>query len=116
MSMRSPARIITPCVYFITEVPHTNRIKIGHTTNITKRLRTLQTGNPNKLAVFRTIPHPHHRELEKHLHTLLKSRQIRGEWFNLSLPYAYSIYSAYIPSYHPLHVVYKQYAGDVNKH
>jgi hypothetical protein len=58
----------------------TKRIKIGQTTNLTKRLRALQTGSPDQLKVLATIPDeafdaPYH----------LKFRESwagHGEWFH----------------------------------
>jgi hypothetical protein len=36
-------------IYFITEIPFGNKVKIGMSKNPNKRLKQLQTGNPNKL-------------------------------------------------------------------
>lgn len=45
----------TKCVYFIIEDPFQNRVKIGKANNATSRLKSLQTGCPNKLAIYKVI-------------------------------------------------------------
>lgn len=76
------------CVYFIVENPFLNRIKIGKAKNPADRIKSLQTGNPNKLSVYRSV-HCGSDELmsttETFLHRSLRDKNINGEWFNLSL-------------------------------
>jgi hypothetical protein len=69
-----------PLVYFIQEnIP--GFTKIGCTTDIVRRMRTLQCGNPRGLclvAYFRGG-----RDSEAKVHRFLKSRRIKGgEWFH----------------------------------
>lgn len=67
-------------VYFITD---SNHIKIGYTKNdVRKRLKQLQTSNPNKLFLLGYIEGD--KEIEKKLHKKFYSSIIRqnGEWFS----------------------------------
>lgn len=61
--------------------------KIGFSKNPETRLRSLQTGNSDKLKVLYTenIDKTRVRFIESQIHTNLKHRQIKGEWFNISL-------------------------------
>lgn len=59
-------------------------IKIGRAKNVDRRLKELQVGNPQELTVLATIPHETEKgakDMEQHLHDTLKSKRIRGEWF-----------------------------------
>lgn len=67
-------------VYFITD---SNHIKIGYTKNdVRKRLKQLQTSNPNKLFLLGYIEGD--KNVEKTLHKKFSSSIIRqnGEWFS----------------------------------
>lgn len=68
-----------PTVYFAL-AGDTNRVKIGCSGNVLKRIRSLQTGCPDKIRVIFTLPNVHKRE-EKRLHNRFKSSQIHREWF-----------------------------------
>jgi len=68
-------------VYFI---GYDDFVKIGHTTNLEKRLVSLQCANPNKLELFLVIYYDSKRKAvkdERRLHTSYKKNRIRGEWF-----------------------------------
>lgn len=58
-------------------------IKIGYTKNIDRRIKELQTGNPEKLILLGTLPGGF--EFEKGLHDLYKYYRIRpdSEWFRI---------------------------------
>lgn len=56
------------------------RFKVGHTKNITQRLRQLQTGASERLTVIASMPGEF--ELERSLHQRLKPLQAIGEWFH----------------------------------
>lgn len=59
-------------------------IKVGVASNIEKRLKSLQTGNPYKLELLCFIECSNSKEaynLESFIHYELKNRRIRGEWF-----------------------------------
>jgi hypothetical protein len=65
-------------IYFIQSGEH-GPIKIGLSDKPTRRLRQLQTGNPDELLLRHVIPG----DLggEKKLHTRFEPARIRGEWF-----------------------------------
>jgi hypothetical protein len=71
-------------IYFITETPFTNKVKIGKAKNAEKRLKTLQTGNPNKLCIYHKIYAPISNNMEYVLHKQYSTRRINGEWFNFT--------------------------------
>tara|TARA_R110000744_G_scaffold80450_3_gene157956 strand:+ start:3024 stop:3383 length:360 start_codon:yes stop_codon:yes gene_type:complete len=59
-------------------------IKIGVAKSIDRRLRTLQTANPEKLTLIASIKCESRGEafnIESYLHKELNNRKIRGEWF-----------------------------------
>ena len=60
-----------------------NRYKIGITKNLEKRLRELQTGNPDEIMLVCANFIPNASELEANLHRELAHYRIRGEWFQL---------------------------------
>ena len=63
-----------------------NKQKIGFTNDLNKRLKTLQTGNPDKLIIhhFEEVPNHRARIMEKRLHRDLSHKRLKGEWFNLT--------------------------------
>ena len=72
------------CVYFIQGHP-SKRVKIGSTSDPQNRLRTMQTGSPEKLRLIGTIPCANSTEArsrEGELHTMFKRVGIHGEWFD----------------------------------
>jgi hypothetical protein len=72
-------------VYFIIENPFREKVKIGKTKNIKRRLDGLQTAHPDELVLYKFIQTEKHHELEQELHKQFKSKRIRGEWFELTL-------------------------------
>ncbi|MEU8617355.1 GIY-YIG nuclease family protein [Streptomyces sp. NPDC048623] len=60
--------------------PGSGRVKIGTSVNPSKRLKELQTGNPDRLEVLWTAPGG--RELESALHQTFNAYRIEGEWFD----------------------------------
>jgi T5orf172 domain len=66
-------------VYFIQGISG-GAIKIGHTTDLPKRLATLQTGYPEPLCVLKTIRGG--KPTEQALHTKFAAANKQGEWFN----------------------------------
>lgn len=73
-------------VYFI-QCGHDKKppVKVGVASNIDKRLKSLQTGNPYELKLLCSIECKNTKEaynLECFIHSELKSRRIRGEWFS----------------------------------
>lgn len=66
-------------VYFIRAG---NYIKIGYADDPRKRLKELQTGNPNKLELLGSIPGDVSRE--KEVHHIFSDFRVNGEWFELT--------------------------------
>ena len=64
------------CVYFIRSG---DMIKIGYTSNIEDRKSSLQTNNPIKIEVLKTIPGGY--EEEQELHRKFSHLNKQGEWF-----------------------------------
>jgi hypothetical protein len=59
-------------------------VKIGVATDsVNKRLKELQTGNPNKLKILKSVFVDNPFEVEKNYHTLFKTKRINGEWFDI---------------------------------
>ena len=77
-------------VYFIVEddgdyhPESQSPIKVGISVDIDRRLKQLQTGNPDRLFILGWIPSSDYKELEKKLHRDLASKNIQGEWFRLN--------------------------------
>lgn len=65
-------------IYFVQEDPD-GPIKIGCSTDPSRRLNTLQTGQPRSLELLAVLPGD--RELEKQIHERCARFCIRGEWF-----------------------------------
>jgi hypothetical protein len=59
----------------------TRYYKIGRTKNLTKRLSSLQTGNPDLLTIIATCRGS--RDLETFFHSKYSSMRVRREWFQL---------------------------------
>ena len=64
----------------------TNRQKIGLSKDVNKRLKSLQTGNPEKLKIHYTIecPSDKTRKLESKIHAELAYKRLSGEWFDMT--------------------------------
>lgn len=71
-------------IYFITEMPFNRRVKIGMSKNPVKRLKQLQTGNPNKLFIYHLFESHDYKVLERSMHDICKDLKIIGEWFEIS--------------------------------
>ncbi len=59
-------------------------VKIGITSDIEHRFRTLNAGSPLELKLLGCIESGNVQELEKELHTRFSDKNVRHEWFNLS--------------------------------
>lgn len=70
-------------VYFIHMKGNLEMFKIGYSTNLNKRLESLQIGNPHVLCVYKTIDNVS-RKIETRLHHLFHKNHIRGEWFAIT--------------------------------
>jgi hypothetical protein len=84
-----------PHLYFILD-RKSRAVKIGLAADVSDRLKSLQTGNPNKLEIIAALRIPS-TKIEKQIHNLLKAYKISGEWFSLEYqgkyPSPYSILS-----------------------
>jgi hypothetical protein len=65
-------------IYFIQE-PAEDAIKIGYSTEPSRRLSTLQTSHPRDLELLAVWPGD--QNLEKQIHERFAQFRIRGEWF-----------------------------------
>ena len=70
-------------VYLIRENNESNNYKIGSTkhNDISKRIRGLQTGNPNELLLVKSFNTNEQFKLEHMLHRHYKFKRGNGEWF-----------------------------------
>lgn len=65
-------------VYFVL-VDSTRNIKIGYSTNIRRRIHTLQTSIPEKIKLLGYITGDMNKE--KELHKMFRVHKIKGEWY-----------------------------------
>jgi len=59
--------------------------KIGIARDPQKRLKELQTGNPNQLTIIETFLSEYSNKVEKNLHRKYSYTKKEGEWFDLSI-------------------------------
>jgi len=85
---------VSQWVYFIISGAN-NKIKIGLTRCLLKRVRELQTGNPQQLEIIGYIETDDMYKLERIFHKYLADSRISGEWFDLSVGDVYSILEDY---------------------
>lgn len=74
-------------VYIICQEGGQSPVKIGISVKVDSRFSTLQAANPNRLQVYKTFPYRTvtlAQKVERRVHSLLKERRIRGEWFDVS--------------------------------
>ena len=74
-------------IYIIGEL-RPKKLKIGRATNVTHRLRTIQTGHPEPLTIhysFEVGDSFEAKTVEYNCHKKLQKQRYRGEWFNVSL-------------------------------
>lgn len=84
-----------------------NKLKIGYSNNVQKRLRTFLTGNPDiTLLSFK----PGTKQDETNLHKLCKDWHVTNEWY-LDTPEVHEIFNKY-DSWHGLQ--FEQLKADVN--
>lgn len=61
------------------------KCKIGITKNIDKRIRQLQTGNPEILTIQSQYLSEIASKIESVLHRMYRHKKISGEWFSLDI-------------------------------
>ena len=82
-------------VYFIREKTAGGKCKVGITTSLQRRLRALQTGNPNQLEIAHALEVDGRRMAERIEEAVLNSvrgagAELQGEWFeNAIVPWAW---------------------------
>lgn len=72
---------------YIIQYGHTNLVKVGRTTSLSRRLANLQSGSPEKLTVLQSWETGETADyiIEGILHRLLDSRAHCLEWFRFSV-------------------------------
>ena len=76
-----------PVIYFISA--DDELVKIGHTTNLSARLRSLRTAHPKELSILLVIPGS--RDDEQELHQRFAEFRVKREWFKLAEPIGFYI-------------------------
>jgi hypothetical protein len=71
---------------FIYVIGSSDKQKIGISADVSQRLKSLQTGNPEPLIIHHTVAVPDDRAymLEQKIHKELSYLRMKGEWFRMS--------------------------------
>jgi len=72
------------CIYFI-YAPHVNKVKIGVTNDLDRRMAAIQSMSPVDIVCIGTIDSPPYKQLysmEAKLHKKFRMYRSHGEWFN----------------------------------
>lgn len=69
---------------YVLECPQLAAFKIGKTTNLRKRVKTLRIQLPFPVSVRGVIPTPDINWLESEIHSDLAAKRLNGEWFSLN--------------------------------
>jgi len=67
--------------------PANGPVKIGFTNDVKKRLKAIQTGNPQKVEIFYSEQFDSKKDMmeaERILHKTLSHKRLKGEWFDIS--------------------------------
>lgn len=81
------------------EERHVGPVKVGISKTPDKRLLSLQTGNPRRLAMFFRFATPEQEiaaYMERAFHEINRDHRLEGEWFDLSPKTALLFMSAYL--------------------
>ncbi len=71
------------CVYFGRHFAYPSLVKIGHTSNLKKRVASLESENYNiEFEIVAIIISDEHAKLEKYLHIYFAYCRKQGEWFS----------------------------------
>ena len=70
------------CGVYIFQCLQTDGVKIGLSTNVSERLKTIQANSSTDLLEVVFIPRESPKDLESALHTLFAEYRMHGEWFN----------------------------------
>jgi len=73
-------------VYLIADPTFGLRVKVGTTRDVTRRLNELQTGSSTDLHLITAVAYSSKTadEVEQMIHRKYASKNVRGEWFDLS--------------------------------
>lgn len=74
-----------------------NECKIGNTLYSSKRIKSMQTANPNTLYAYKELNTIYRYEWETFFHNTFNVFKITGEWYELSRSQVDSIYAKYLP-------------------
>lgn len=75
---------IKQCFVYAIRDKGNDRYKIGHTDNIQRRIKQLQTGNSEPLEIIYYRRFDNCIKVETTLHQIFSAYRKRGEWFSLS--------------------------------
>lgn len=70
---------------YLIKLSESGYYKIGYSNNINKRIKELSTGNAENIDLIDSYYSVYYKEIEKFLHNTLKSKNIKGEWFDLDI-------------------------------
>lgn len=66
-------------------------VKIGYARDPEDRMAKLQIGTPERLILFRKVPHQRAQVVERKVHKRLKQHRQAGEWFYVSIDLAIEV-------------------------
>jgi hypothetical protein len=69
---------------YIIKIKNTDKYKIGRSCWVDDRMKTLQTGNPDELIIYKIYKYHSCPILESHMHVYAKNNRIKGEWFKFT--------------------------------
>jgi hypothetical protein len=84
-------------VYLI-HIEGTTYYKIGFAKSIKNRLNQMQTGCPHKMKVVAKVNHSNARSYESLIHSFVRDRNVRGEWFDLDDDYLAEVKTWFKPA------------------
>jgi hypothetical protein len=58
-------------------------VRIGHTTNLNRRIGIMKTSMPMEYEVIHTIEHHNYKLIEKELHNRFREKRVLREWYAL---------------------------------
>lgn len=92
IQVSSKTKIKEGFIYFITNSAFPGWVKIGSTINLSERLSTYQTCDPNRKYIIQFSKYfPDCKTAEFQLHNLLNVHQGNGEWFKINVKKAIKI-------------------------
>ncbi len=85
---KGPAKKNRECMYYLYAITDSREVKLGVSTNVKARLKSLSTGSAKTLKVIWSIPVGVNRttafRYERRLHKLCKKYRLKGEWFDMA--------------------------------